>query len=102
MRAAPEIADRVPGMLLGNQPNPFNPITHIRFRLEETGDARLVVYAPSGRRVATLADGVLEAGEHSRSWNGRDDDDRPVPAGVYFYRLEAGGKAESHQMVLSY
>jgi hypothetical protein len=100
--AAPEIAERTEGMLIGNSPNPFRPITHIRFRIEETAAVRLEVYAPSGRRIATLADGVVEAGEHTRSWNGRDDDDRPVPAGVYFYRLEAAGQIESRQMVLSY
>lgn len=100
--SGPDVTGRADGMLIGNQPNPFNPITHIRFRLEETSSAKLEVYAPSGRRVVTLADGVLEAGEYTRSWNGRDDDDRPVPAGVYFYRLQAGDKVESRQMVLTY
>jgi hypothetical protein len=33
-------------------------------------------------------------------WHGRDEADRQVPSGVYFYRLEAAGQSETKQMVL--
>ncbi|MEZ4653367.1 MAG: FlgD immunoglobulin-like domain containing protein [Candidatus Eisenbacteria bacterium] len=88
-------------MLIGNEPNPFSNITHVRFQLDEPTPVKLRIYDPSGRVIATLADGVLEAGTHTQSWDGTDTDNRRVPAGVYFYRLEAGNRIESKQLVLT-
>ena len=81
-------------------PNPFNPTTTIHFDLPARTDVRLSVYEISGRRVATLASGSMEAGSHQIVWTGRDDHGRPVSSGVYFYRLEAGEKALTKKMVL--
>jgi hypothetical protein len=82
----------VPGLttLYDSYPNPFNPLTHIRFELARPCRARLEVYDLTGRIVRTLLDGRLAAGPHDRLWDGRDDMARAVPAGVYFYRLQAG------------
>ena len=88
-------------MLIGSDPNPFSGITHIRYRLEESTPVRLQIFDASGRVMATLADGVMEAGLHTNSWDGTDINNRRVPAGVYFYRLEAGNHVESKQMVLT-
>jgi pimeloyl-ACP methyl ester carboxylesterase len=72
-----------------NYPNPFNPSTVIGFHL--TGDARvrLRVFNTLGQEVATLADGVMDAGDHSVVWDAGD-----APAGVYFYRLEISPDAD--------
>jgi hypothetical protein len=42
----------------------------------------------------------MEAGGHRVAWDGRDDAGRSMPAGVYFYRLEAGEYRETKSMVL--
>lgn len=86
-------------MLVGSEPNPTSGISHIRFRLPEATNVSLKVYSASGREVATLAQGTLEAGEWTRSWDGLDYDNRPTPAGVYWYRLSAGDRVESKQLV---
>ena len=85
-------------MLIGNEPNPFSGITHVRFRLDAETPVSLKVYSAAGREVATLAEGVLGAGVYARSWNGSDYDERQTPSGVYYYRLEAGGWVETQQM----
>jgi len=83
-----------------NAPNPFNPRTSIRFSMPRAGVARLVVFDAAGRRVATLLDGPVTAGERRIEWNGRDDSGHAAASGIYFYKLEADGLALSRRMVL--
>lgn len=87
--------------LRGNEPNPFNPVTTIHYDVPAGGGAlRLAIYDARGRLVRTLADGVEPFGRRSILWNGRDDQDRAVPAGVYVCRLTAPGYARSVKMSL--
>ncbi|MBN1824721.1 MAG: hypothetical protein JW958_00560 [Candidatus Eisenbacteria bacterium] len=83
-----------------NRPNPFNPLTAIRFTLAREGRASVTIYDPAGRRVRTLLSGALPAGDHEAVWDGRDDRGRDVAAGVYFCRLDAGDARMSRKMVL--
>jgi len=69
--------------LAHNTPNPFNPVTSIFFTLPHECAIELTVYNVGGTKIATLADGVLSAGEHSVVW-----DASGFPSGVYFYRLK--------------
>jgi len=71
----------------------------LRFRLPAAGRTTLAIHDPSGRRVRTLVAGELAAGEHARSWDGRDDAGRRVPAGLYFARLASPGFAATLRIV---
>jgi hypothetical protein len=68
-----------------NYPNPFNPTTTIEFELPSTSEVNLVVFDISGRVVAELAKGKLQAGYHKISFDGAN-----LASGVYFIRLKAG------------
>jgi len=81
-------------------PNPFNPRTQIEFGLAEPGPASLVVLDARGRRVRTLVDASLPAGEHAAVWNGDDDTGATVGAGVYYLRLTAAGTTRSARVTL--
>jgi len=83
-----------------NYPNPFNPLTRIDLLMPRTGRARMTVYDVGGRRVATIFDGVLSAGPHVVSWDGRDSGGRAASSGVYLCRLEACGTVLTRKMVL--
>ncbi len=83
-----------------NRPNPFNPTTAIAFELPSPGRAELAVYNAAGRRVATLASGVLDAGRHTAIWNGRNEAGDAVASGVYFFRLTAGDETTTRKAVL--
>ena len=83
-----------------NYPNPFNPTTTISFSLPHRSSVTLTVFDALGRKVATLVQGVVEAGSHSVSWGAKDDAGRPVGSGIYYYRLIANTFQGTEKMVL--
>lgn len=83
-----------------NYPNPFNPMTTIRFSLPEAQMVDLAVYGLDGRRVATLLQDRLGAGDHDVVWMGLDDSGRAVTSGTYFYQINAGPYSEVRKMTL--
>jgi flagellar hook assembly protein FlgD len=85
--------------LYQNRPNPARSATTITFDVVEAGNASLEVFDLAGRRVRTLYDGPADAGAHEISWNLDDDAGRPVPPGVYLYRLESGGESTYRRLV---
>lgn len=76
--------------LYPNYPNPFNPVTSIRYALTQKAEVRLAVYDVLGRRVRLLLNDDQPPGEYGIDWNGADDGGVAVPGGVYFYRITAG------------
>lgn len=69
-------------------PNPLRSgSTTLEFGLPVAGTVHAAIYDVSGRLVATLCDGPVEAGAHRLSWSGRADGGGPVPAGLYFAAL---------------
>ena len=78
-----------------NSPNPFNPLTEIKFSLPRDTNATLKVYNVRGQMVATLASGVLQAGPHAVTW-----DARRHPSGVYFYQLVTPDFSETRKMIM--
>jgi hypothetical protein len=86
--------------LYPSQPNPFNPMTRIRFDLPAAGQVRLSVYDLAGRLVRVLVEGEIPAGSHEAVWDGRDSTGRSAPSGSYLARLVAGGKVEGVRLSL--
>ncbi len=86
--------------LLGSRPNPFRTAASISYNLKSDMPARLEIYNLKGQKVRTLADGLAKAGSHKVSWQGDDDQGRPVSAGIYFCRLTAEKSAYTHKIVL--
>ena len=86
--------------LAQNSPNPFNPSTTIRYDMKEKGLVRIKIYNVAGALVRTLVDGVRDAGAQSVPWDGRNNTGSAVASGIYFYKMEAKGFAETRKMVL--
>ena len=87
-------------VLFQNFPNPFNPITEIRFSLGARRETVLEVYDILGQRVRTLVNDQLVAGNHSVQWDGRNDHGRQVASGMYLYRLRTGAYVKTYKMLL--
>jgi hypothetical protein len=88
-------------MLAQNYPNPFNPTTQIAFEIPEnvSGEMSLIVYDMLGRRVRTLVEQPAQAGFYQIEWNGRDDQNRLVSSGIYFYVLRTQNETLTRKMI---
>ncbi len=83
-----------------NFPNPFNPSTTINFALPVGATVEVKVFDVLGQEVATLVNGVLEAGNHTAIWNASN-----ATSGLYIYKIKAVGDngkefVKSHKMML--
>lgn len=82
--------------LYNNDPNPFNPLTKIRFQLPTDINVTVKVYDIIGREVATLVNNEFKkAGIHTTEWDASNN-----ASGVYFYRLIAGCYIDTKRMIL--
>ncbi len=70
------------------------------FSVPTTGHVELAVFDIAGRRVTTLADGVVPSGTHEVVWNGSGSDGAPIASGVYFARLVADSGTASRKLLL--
>jgi hypothetical protein len=87
--------------ILGNRPNPFNPLTEITYSVAgSSGHTTLAMYDVAGRRVSTLVDRVVEGGEHRVSWDGRDERGERLASGVYFARLTVGNETDVAKLIM--
>ena len=86
--------------LLGAFTNPFNPKTSVAFTLSEAQRVRLSVFDLGGRQVATLADQVFAAGQHSVEWNGRTAGGEAAASGIYFVRMASPSGTQLEKITL--
>ncbi|HDR04816.1 MAG TPA: T9SS type A sorting domain-containing protein, partial [Candidatus Marinimicrobia bacterium] len=91
------VEERMPNnyTLEQNYPNPFNPVTTINYTVPTSEMLTLKVYNIAGQLVATLADGVAEAGSHTVQFDGSK-----LSSGVYFYQLSGASVNLTQKMVL--
>ncbi len=83
-----------------NFPNPFNPITTLRYDLPSDAFVILTVYDMLGKKITQLVNTNQEAGFRSVQWDATDSMGRPVSAGVYLYQISAGEIVHTKKMVL--
>lgn len=76
-------------------PNPFNPVTTIRFDLSKSGEVHLIVYDILGRKVSTLVNKKMSAGRYAVQWNASE-----FASGVYYYRIQAGAFSKTRKLIL--
>jgi hypothetical protein len=86
--------------LAQNYPNPFNPSTVISFSMPVAAQARLEVFNVLGKKVKTLIDQYLPAGEYQAYWDGTLADGSRAASAMYLYRLTADGFSVSRKMLL--
>lgn len=87
-----------------NFPNPFNPMTTIRFEIPNSVNGqvstRLIIYNLLGQVVRTLLDEPLAAGTYQQQWDGKDDHGNLLSSGVYLYQMKIGNLTQTKRLVL--
>ncbi|MBU1700220.1 MAG: CotH kinase family protein [Candidatus Eisenbacteria bacterium] len=81
------------------QPDPFKSSTLFRFTIPRDEEARLEIFNVQGRRVASLIDGRMTAGQKTFEWSGRDNHGDKIASGVYFARLTLGLESKTQRLV---
>jgi hypothetical protein len=84
----------------GNYPNPFNPVTTIRFGLPEPRNVRVTVVNLLGQEVTELVNGWRDIGRHEVVWQGVGRSGKAVASGMYFTVLSDGNKIIVQKMLL--
>jgi hypothetical protein len=86
--------------LYQNFPNPFNPVTTIRYSLPGEGQVTLKIYDILGREVVVLLDKAeKQAGYHVEVWDGRNSNGQKVASGVYLYFITVNRYTNVKKMI---
>lgn len=88
-------AAKVTDFDLMSYPNPFNPVTQIRYTLTRSGAVQMQIYDVLGREVQRLVDARQAAGMHQVEFNAAN-----LAGGIYLCRLSTGNIAKTHRMLL--
>ncbi|HDP68940.1 MAG TPA: T9SS type A sorting domain-containing protein [Candidatus Marinimicrobia bacterium] len=86
--------------LLGNYPNPFNPVTTISFELMERDKVTVRIFNLLGEQVAEILNAELKPGIYFYNWTAKSGNGRLLPSGIYIYRLEVGSQSAAGKMIL--
>ena len=86
--------------VIQNNPNPFNPVTTLRYKLPRESFVNITIYNMLGNLVNNLVSQKQIAGYKSVQWNATNNKGQPVPAGVYLYTIQAGEFRQTKKMVL--
>jgi len=76
-------------------PNPFNPVTNIRFDLPADGMVNVSIFNIRGQQVETIVQEELAAGQHIIPWSAA-----MLPSNLYFYRVQYGGQTSTNKVLL--
>ncbi len=95
-----ELVGPISFSLGNNYPNPFNPSTSIEFSIAEPSFVTLTIFDASGRLVKTLVSESKVADHYSVTWDGTNDSEVSVSAGMYLYKIDAGSFVETKKMLL--
>lgn len=83
------------------RPNPTSSNAIISFGLPDDAHVRLQIFSADGSLVREIANETLPAGQHAMYWDGRDSNNRPAAAGVYFIRLASRDQTRTRKLIIA-
>ena len=86
--------------LYSNYPNPFNPVTNIKYYLNISGNAELSIYNIKGQKIRTLIKEYQTPGNYNLIWDAKNENGNQVSTGTYFYKLKIDNEIHVKRMIL--
>jgi hypothetical protein len=83
-----------------NYPNPFNDRTIIEISIAEAGQIDFIITNILGQIVYNWSDRIIQPGNATIRWDGREMTGRELPSGIYFYRLTSPAGTITKKMML--
>lgn len=84
---------------VSSYPNPFRDETTLSYETEVDASVVVTIYSSHGALVRSFHPGSVPAGNHTLTWDGKDQSGRQVPSGNYYYRISAGGSTHTGSFV---
>jgi hypothetical protein len=81
-------------------PNPFSHHTTISYELTKPTSVKIEVFDKLGKRINLLETGFKYPGSYTINWEGKDQDDKVLPNGIYFISLTLDNKKETMPVIL--
>jgi hypothetical protein len=94
------LPDRGEYALAQNYPNPFNSQTTLHYNLKEDGIVNISIYNILGQKIRELCNNFQRIGANRISWDGKDDQNRDLSSGIYFYKIKTKNFELTKRMVL--
>ena len=86
--------------LIGNYPNPFNPLTTIVFNLPVSENVSIEIFNHLGEKIKELSEGQFSPGENKVVWNGLNEENKSVSSGIYLYKISTSSRTLYGKMIL--
>lgn len=85
--------------LQASYPLPFSSQSNLRFSIKENTHTKISVYNVKGQLIRVLANAPMTAGNHELVWDAKDSTGKPVAAGVYYYKMQAGSFSATRKTI---
>ena len=86
--------------LYQNYPNPFNPNTTLSYSLSQADFVNITIYDMAGNTIKTITNGSQNAGLKKVDWNATNNNNEPVSAGLYIYKMQTNEFTKTMKMLL--
>jgi hypothetical protein len=86
--------------LLGNFPNPFNPVTKLSFDIDYRSNVIVTIYNILGNEITTIQNGEMNPGRYSLTWNATNDQGKSMSTGMYLYKVTSDSRVLTGKMLL--
>ena len=87
-------------VLYDNFPNPFNPVTTIKYNIPKKSHVKITIHDMLGNLVDVLVDEYQSKGSKSVQWDGKNSNNNSISGGLYLYTIQSGKFKEAKKMLL--
>ncbi len=86
--------------LFPNYPNPFNPLTHIKYNLFLNDFVKISIYNVNGYLIKKLSSSNQTSGTYTVQWDATNSNGELMPSGSYFFQIEVGKQKKTKKIML--